>query len=188
MRTLADLKGLNIRASGGGVVKYTEALGAMPRAITLPEAYEALSKAQVDGIIVPIEAYPSFKFQEVVKYVTDISFIAYTNPSYVVMNKNSWNKISPQDQQTILKVGFDTMEMRGPIFDRNCVEAKNIFLGLPGRQFITLSQDEAAKFTTAVSGLKDQYIKDKAAMGLPAADYIKYILERLAYWGPKQPK
>jgi hypothetical protein len=30
--------------------------------------------------------------------------------------------------------------------------------------------------------LTDKYIADKTAMGLPAADYVKYLWERGEYW------
>ena len=38
-----------------------------------------------------------------------------------------------------------------------------------------------------VKPVTDKYIKDKTAMGLPAADYVKYLWERGEYWNKQYP-
>ena len=183
-----DLKGLILRSSGAASDAYVKALGATPRALGVTEVYEALSKAMLDGLVMPMEAYPPFKLDEVIKYVTDTSFASYAGCSYVAMNKNVFNKLSKEDQKILFEVAHETMEMRAKMFLEETDKAIAKFKALPGRQWIILPAEEQAKITAAAQSVVDNWVKEKTAAGLPAAEYVKYMKERLAYWSQKPPK
>ena len=186
VRKVEDLKGMIIRSSGIASDEYVKALGATPRAFPVTEVYEALSKAMIDGMLMPFEAYPAFKFHEVVKYATDTSFSSYAGASYVVMNKASYSKLSPQDQQILLEVGYDTMDLRGRIFVEESTNAQELFLSQPGRELITLAPEEVAKVQAAANKVIDGWIKEKTADGFPAQEYVDYMRERVEYWSTQQ--
>ncbi len=69
VRTLKDLKGLEIRATGLSA-KTLSVLGATPVAMAQSEAYEALSKGVVRGNLGPDEVLQGWKQAEVTKYLT----------------------------------------------------------------------------------------------------------------------
>jgi TRAP-type C4-dicarboxylate transport system substrate-binding protein len=188
MQKVDDLKGMILRSSGAASDAYVKALGATPRALGVTEVYEALSKAMLDGLVMPMEAYPPFKLDEVIKYVTDTSFASYAGCSFVAMNKNSFNKLSSGDQKILLEVAKETMEMRSTMFLAETDKAIAKFKALPGRQWITLPADEQSKVKAAAQSVVDNWVKQKTAAGLPAAEYVKYMKERLDYWSQKQPK
>ena len=183
---IEDLKGLTIRAHAGSA-GLIEALGAVPRVMPITEVYEALSKGVVDGVIAPTEAYLPFKFTEVIKYVADTRFVAYGSLVFIVMNKDAWAKISPEDQKIIQEVGIDAMVHRGKIWDEEDERGKKAFLSKPGREYITLPSAEVEKFKAAAQVTIDRWVGKKAAEGYPAADYVKYLKERIDYWQAKQP-
>lgn len=183
-----DLKGLILRSSGAASDAYVKALGATPRALGVTEVYEALSKAMLDGLVMPMEAYPPFKLDEVIKYVTDTSFASYAGCSYVAMNKNAFNKLSKGDQKILFEVANETMEMRSKMFLEETDKAIAKFKALPGRQWLTLPADEQAKVKAAAQSVVDNWVKQKTAAGFPAADYVKYMKERLDYWSKNPPK
>ena len=188
VQKLDDLKGMIIRSSGVASDKYVLALGATPRALPVTETYEALSKSMMDGLLMPMEAYPSFKFDEVVKFCTDMSFASYGNCSYVAMNKNSFNKLSEKDQKTILDIGQELIDYRTKMFMEETDKAIKKFMGLPGRQWFNFPPGEQAKVLAAAQTVVDGWVAEKTAKGLPAADYVKYMKERLTYWAGKQSK
>jgi len=186
MQKVEDFRGLTLRATGPGT-DLVKALGAVPKSAPINEVYELLAKHVVDGLVASIEAYPPFKFNEVIKYVFDTSCVSPGDVSYVVMNKDSWDKISPEDQKIIREVADEGMEMRGKSWDKAAQEAKGAFLALPDKEWVTPTSDEAAKLKAIAQSVINDWIKAKTAEGYPAADYVKYVEERVDYWSERQP-
>ena len=61
-------------------------------------------------------------------------------------------------------------------------------LCFPGRELIELPPEEMARWVAATDpSLVDQYTNEKTALGLPAADYEAYLLERTEYWSQRTP-
>jgi len=187
VRTLEDLKGLTIRAPGlaGEVIA---ALGATPAPTPMIEVYDAISKGVIDGESSNFETLFSFKFAEVVKYETSIWQIAFPYPFYLVMNKDSYNKM-PLD----IKVIFDTLV--GEYKERyilmwNAVDFIGQGYGVEqGVEFIDLTPDEAARWQAAVEPVIDNYVANMVDKGYSEAEvrgWITFLQERSDYWTAKQ--
>ncbi len=102
--TMADLKGLKVRAPTRQTNKFLAALGATPVGMPVPQVSEALSKGVIDGAVVPYEVVPSVKIQEIVKYhsETDPAEPAlYTSTFMFVMNKDKYASLSPELKKVI---------------------------------------------------------------------------------------
>ena len=111
VKTLEDIKGLNIRSVGGPMVESLKALGCNPMMIPMPDCYIAMQKGTVDGMAAPWEAVHGFRLHEVTKYITSNvplggSYFA------VVMNKKKWNSLSKDLQDAIMSVSG----LKGSIF------------------------------------------------------------------------
>ena len=52
---------------------------------------------------------------------------------------------------------------------------------------ITIPKDQHNKWLDSVKPVLTKYIEEKAAMGLPAAEYVDYIVKRTRYWAERQP-
>jgi len=104
VNTLADLKGLKVRAPTRQTNKFLAALGATPVAMPVPAVSESLAKGVIDGAVVPYEVVPSVKIQEIVKYhsETDPAEPAfYTSTFMFVMNKARYEGLSPELKKVI---------------------------------------------------------------------------------------
>jgi TRAP-type C4-dicarboxylate transport system substrate-binding protein len=104
IRSMADLKGMKVRAPTRQTNKFLAALGATPVAMPVPQVSEALSKGVIDGAVVPYEVVPSVKIQEIVKYhsETDPAEPAfYTSTFMFVMNKDKYASLSPELKKVI---------------------------------------------------------------------------------------
>ena len=99
IRTLADLKGKKIAASGMQAQTLSP-LGAVPIAMSPPEQYEGMQKGTIDGNTASYSPIADFKFYEVAKYITLFPFGG--KMQLQLINKNSWNKL-PADIQAIFK-------------------------------------------------------------------------------------
>ncbi len=187
VRTLEDLKGLTIRAPGlaGEVIA---ALGATPAPTPMIEVYDAISKGVIDGESSNFETLFAFKFAEVVQYTTSVWQIAFPYPFYLVMNKDSYNKM-PLD----IKAIFDTLV--GEYNERSMLMWNSVdFLGKAygveqGVEFIDLTPAEAVKFEAAVAPVIDNYVANMVDKGYSEAEvrgWIEFLRERSDYWTAKQ--
>ena len=68
IKTLADFKGLKMRAPTRQTNKLLSKLGATPVSMPLPAIPDAISKGVIDGFMLPWEVIPSVKLHEMVKF------------------------------------------------------------------------------------------------------------------------
>ena len=187
IRKLEDLKGLTIRAPGqaGEVIK---ALGGTPAPTPMMEVYDAISKGVIDGEASNFETLFAFKFAEVVKYTTSVWEINNPFPFYLVMNKNSYNKLPPD-----IKGIFDSLV--GEYKERyilmwNSIDFVGKKFGLSkGVEFIELPPSELPRWQAAVEPVIDDYVKRLVGKGFSEAEvrgWIKFLRERSDYWTKKQ--
>jgi TRAP-type transport system periplasmic protein len=101
VRTIADLKGLRIRATGG-MVRLADKLGAVPVDLTVPEAFSAIERGTVDGVFFPWYLHGSVGIYEVSKYAAALGLGVMTTP--VIINLDIWNKLEPRVQEIMLEV------------------------------------------------------------------------------------
>ena len=109
VRTQADLKGLEIGATAGPRGDALAMLGATPVTLPMPEAYEAMSRGVIQGIISAPEALQGFKLGELIDSMTITPFL-YNQLFFMVMNKEKWDSIPPDLQETINQVTADFYE------------------------------------------------------------------------------
>jgi hypothetical protein len=56
------------------------------------------------------------------------------------------------------------------------------FTALPGRKILEIPAAGKEEWVNLAKPLTEKYITEKTAMGLPAADFVKYLWERGEYW------
>ena len=177
VRTLEDLKGMKIRATGTSA-KIASALGAAPVAMPMTESYDALSRGVTQGILCPTESLQGWKLGEVIKYSTQDYGAAYSITFFVVMNKARWNSLPADVQKAIEEINEEWIDKTGNGWDE-MDKAGNVFAAGLGNTVIPLSVAENARWAKAVQSLFDEYVRDKTAKGLPAAEALKYARDRL---------
>jgi len=173
--TLNDLKGLQIRAAGAIDAAMMKALGATPVNITMPEAYLALEKGVLDGLLSPFGPMVAFKTADVTNYHVENADLK-SNIFAVVMNLDKWNGLPPDIRKAIDKVsGVAAAELFGTVFDGT--DAPSVqYMKQKGHTFITLSPEEKARWVEAIMPLRDKWVSDMAAKGLPGDKVLKEIL------------
>jgi TRAP-type C4-dicarboxylate transport system substrate-binding protein len=187
IRKLEDLKGLTIRAPGlpGEIIK---ALGGTPAPTPMMEVYDAISKGVIDGETSNFETLFAFKFAEVVKYTTSIWQINHPFPFYLVMNKNSYEKLPPD-----IKAIFDTLVgeyKQRYILMWNAIDFVGRAFGLSkGVEIVELPPSELQVWQAAVLPIIDDYVKRMVDKGFSEAEvkgWITFLRERSDFWTRKQ--
>jgi TRAP-type C4-dicarboxylate transport system substrate-binding protein len=100
VRTLADLKGLRLRAQSDAIDVLRE-LGADPVNMPMGEVYSALAKGVIDGVVAPADTIKSLHFAEVAKHFTALHFSRGAYPARA-MSDAAWRRLPP-DLQALMQ-------------------------------------------------------------------------------------
>jgi TRAP-type transport system periplasmic protein len=106
VKSMADLKGKRVRATGGSTVLMTMA-GAVPIAATLPEAVNLLQRGGLDCEFGVHTWLKTFGYADFAKNVTNYP-LGLTGPAIgLMMNRDAWNKLTPEQKKIHLKYSAD---------------------------------------------------------------------------------
>jgi TRAP-type transport system periplasmic protein len=170
-----DLAGMSIRSPGPIQNALVERVGATPVTVPVPEAYDALERGVVDGIVIGSTALRSFALQEVINYATVGGF--FVSPFFLVVNDDSWNRISAEDQEVIRSWIDERMETVPWDFYDSGYE--DIFASLPdeGVEVVELDEAELAEWRAIGEEVIEEWIEEREADGLPAREIYEATLE-----------
>jgi len=172
VRNLEDLKGLELRASGG-VAQALKALGATPVGMPQSETPEALQKGVVQGAASSLETLMDFKYAEICKYVTIFNGPVY--PFAVVMNMDKWNSL-PKDVQDVMDgMGVEQAFWTGNYMDKHVNKSIDWSKKNHNIEITKLTQKELANWNRLLRPLKDKWITQAKAKGLPARAILRDI-------------
>jgi TRAP-type transport system periplasmic protein len=178
VNTLADLKGLKVRATGLSA-KIVESLGGTPVAMSQPETYEALSKGVVEATLCPIETLKGWKQGETIDFVVDSSAIGYTTAMFVVMNKEKWAQLPADVQKVFTDVSQEWIAKHGQAWDQ-ADQAGREFVTQLKRQFIQLPDAEQQQWKDAVKPVLEDYVKKSKEKNLPGDTLLADVQAELA--------
>jgi TRAP-type C4-dicarboxylate transport system substrate-binding protein len=92
VKSVADMKGLKMRAPTRQVTKLMGTLGAIPVGMPLPGIPDALSKGTINGAVIPWEVVPAVKVNELTKFHAEFDPAGgslYTTTFVMTMNKSN---------------------------------------------------------------------------------------------------
>ena len=169
IKTLADLKGLKVRAPTRLTNKLIAAMGATPVGMPVPQVPEALNKGVIDGAVIPWEVVPAVKVQELTKFHTETDPKApalYTSTFIFAMNPAKYAALSPELKKVLdANSGPDLSAWIGKVFQeadapgRKLAEARN-------NQFYMIQAAELDNWRKAAQPIIDEWVKDTSAKGL----------------------
>ena len=168
--TLADMKGLKVRATGF-CAKVVESLGGSPVSMPQGETYEALQKGVVDATFCPVETLKGWKQGEVIEFITDTKAIGYTTAMFVAMNQKSWDALPADLQQILSDVSAEFVDKHGQAWNQADAEGLEFAKSL-NREIITLSPEEEARWKAQVAPIVEKYVAQAAEKGLPGAEFL----------------
>jgi len=172
VKNLEDLKGLQLRASGG-VADLVKALGGTAVGMPQSETPEALQKGVVKGAVSSLETLMDFKYAELCKYVTIINGPIY--PFAVVMNMAKWKSLPKDVQKVMDDMGTEQAEWTGKYMDGHVDKSLEWSKKNHGIEITELSEEELAKWNKLLEPITGKWIEDAKAKGLPAEQIVKDI-------------
>lgn len=173
VKTLADLVGLKIRATGMSA-KMVKALGATPVGMGMPDAYQSLQKGVVDGCAHPMEANKGWKLADVLSYAVAENSVAYSTTFFVTMNQAKWAALSPEVQKTIEEINMEWAKKHGEAWDSSDEAGRKLFME-KGHKILTLDPADSAKWKEAVKPAIDEYAADLDKKGINGKEVVEFI-------------
>lgn len=168
VKTMADFKGLKMRAPTRQTNKMLGALGATPVAMPLPALADALSKGVVDGYLLPWEVIPSIKAHELTKYHSETdpaSRALYTAVFTLAMNQAKYDSLPPDLRKVIdANSGAAAAKTFGKQWDASAPPARKLAADR-GNTFYVIPASELANWEKATANLDDDWVKDVTAKG-----------------------
>lgn len=174
IRTLEDLKGLKIRVPSRNAGLVIESWGATPVSMPVPEVYNAMQTGIIDGSFIDGTTLSAFKLAEVTKHITT-GMKSSISPIFMVMNRDSYDSLSPDQQLAVENAGKDVSLIANSIMINGSAKGLETFDKVEGKSVIELSSEEAAKFDAASSQVLDIVLAEAEASGIPAREYVTLL-------------
>lgn len=171
---LEEVKGLKVRSTGSSA-KIVEYLGGAPVGMPMGDAYDALARGVVNGVMGPYEVMKGWKLAEVLSFSTNYG-ASHVNAAYIFMNKNKWNAIPADDQKIIEKINTEWIEKAGKNWDDADKEGADALLQKGGK-IIQLPAQEQERWKAALKPMFDEYVKELNSKGLPGNEAVKFCMD-----------
>ncbi len=172
VKTLADLKGLELRVSGTGA-EVVKRLGGTPVAMPQSETPDAIQRGVVKGMVSSMEILKDFNFAAYCPFATlaDLNVVTFA----VVMNRAKWNSL-PEDVKKVLDdLSREHAQWTGTYVDDHVVEALAWSKEKYQHQVLELPEADRAKIPELLKPMIDDYVKKVTAAGLPGEQIIKDV-------------
>lgn len=149
---VADLKGLKIRVQPNDIaIKMVEALGGAATPMAYGEVYQGLQTGVIDAAENDFVSYYTSGHYEVAKYMCLDGHMA--PPAVVIMSKQSWDKLSSEQQQAIREASQEACTWQRKAMDDYQLESRKKV----EEAGCKINEVDVAEFAKAVQPVYDLY-------------------------------
>lgn len=168
VQTPADLKGRSMRTQAM-YDRYMRELGIAPVTVEQGEVYTALERGIVEGFGWPILGPRDNGWTEKTKYVID--HILWNQNSTILMSPKSWEKLSPDLQQKVMKATADFEHDMVNYFNE-VSEKERAKLKEQGVTFIKFSPEDANQYVKGAYDVEWKFLQTKVPELIPELQKI----------------
>lgn len=168
VNTLADLRGMKVRAPSRLGNKLLASLGATPVGMPVPQMAESLSKGVIEGALIPWEVVPATKTHELTKFHAEAGGdkAMVTSTMVFVMNQKKYDSLSPAAKKAIdANSGRETSAWASKQFADADAAGRQAAVSR-GNTVYAIPAQEMAKWEAAAKPVTEEWIKDISSKGL----------------------
>lgn len=182
VRSLRDLKGMELRASGTGA-DILKRLGAVPVAMPQSEAPEAIQKGVVKGMVSSMEVLKDMNYAAYCPYATEANLFVVSFA--VVMNINKWNSLPADVKKAIDDLRANQAIWTGRYVDDHVKESLAWSKQKYNHQVFQLSGADKKEISRLLQPMVNDYIGKVNAKGLPGQQIISDVYKLKAKYEKK---
>ncbi|WP_058260797.1 C4-dicarboxylate TRAP transporter substrate-binding protein, partial [Thalassovita autumnalis] len=174
---LAEFDGMRVRATGG-IGQAFSAVGAVPTSVTATEAYNAMESGVVDTVAFAQHAHFAYRTIDQATWWT-----ANLNPGTVncpvVVNVDAYEGLSDAHREALDSSVDEAIAHYLANYGEVLAKWDSV-LAEKGVQKVELPEAEIAKFREVAAGpIRDKWIADMTAQGLPAQELYDLVMSTL---------
>lgn len=174
VREPSDVRGLQLRSSGGTIDRTVEALGAAPVSMPATDMYEAISRGIVDGTVLgPMSAHP-YRLDEAAKNSTYGAQLGSWTATYSI-SERVWEQLPPDVQQVLTAAGRDTTRNMCRVIEEKNTAAREQ-MRASGMRFRQLTPEEKARWKAATEPVQQRWAQDMESIDLPGRQALEEFL------------
>ncbi len=171
------MKGMRVRATGG-LGKAFEAIGAVPTSVTATEAYNAMESGVVDTVAFAPHAHLAFGTINIADWWTE-NLNPGTVNCPVVVNIDAYNALSDEERAALDSSVEPALQHYVDNYKQLLVKWDDI-LKEKGVERVHLDDSVIAEFRArAADPIREQWIKDMSAQGIPAKELYDLVQDTL---------
>lgn len=176
VKSIEDMKGLKIRTPSDTGSKMLELLGAEPVSMGIGDIYEGMDRGVIDGAFLPASTVVNYQLDEVTDYILKGDLM--TVGLFAVMNEDSWNNLSPEDQEIIEGfIGEKAAIQAAEIYDADGEAGWEQVKEKGKIEVYELSNEEKAEWENVFTPLYEEWIKNAEDQGLPGQEVYDFAKE-----------
>jgi TRAP-type C4-dicarboxylate transport system substrate-binding protein len=178
-KTLADFKGLTVRATGG-IGKAMAAVEAVPTSMSATEVRQSLDSGVVKAVAFAPHAHMSFGTVESgAWWTTNLNPGTVNCP--VVANTDALESLSDANRDALLGSIDEALDYYIATYNGKTMDAWGPKLAEKGIESVTYGEGELAAFKAAVAGpASAEWIAENTAKGLPAQELYDLVTGMVA--------
>ena len=189
LQSAADLSGLRIAAASRMARNFLAAAGAVPVELAPSQTAEVLTKAEVDGLLLPWEMLPALEVDGAPRFHSEIdgSSPRLFSAVYVfAMNAGSY-KTLPDDLKNVINAnsGPETSAWLAKVLDESAARARKA-VAERGGTINVLPAAEVAKWRSPAQHVVDAWIKDLDQRGVQGKELFDAAHEALSEYDRAQ--
>lgn len=158
LNRLEDVRGLKVRAADKIIADIVTAVGGAPISVPATEVYQSLSQGVTDAAVAGYILVVTFKLQEVLHY--HLEGLPLGAPAgFVVMNRQSYEKLSPKGKQILDRFTGETMSREfGQFMQDFGISLKNQLRTSKQHHIYSLAPQEKQRWEQALEGVVKQWV------------------------------
>ncbi len=175
--TLDSMKGMRVRATGG-VGKAFAAIGAVPTSVTATEAYNAMESGVVDTVAFAPHAHLAFRTIDIADWWTE-NLNPGTVNCPVVVNTDAYAALTDAEREALDSSVDEAIAHYVDNYEKLLTKWDDILEEKEVTR-VHISEDDLAAFRAAAADpIREQWIKDMEAQGLPGQELYDLVVETL---------
>jgi TRAP-type C4-dicarboxylate transport system substrate-binding protein len=176
----ADMVGQKMRTGGPIPLAIVEAWGGVSIRQPAPKSYEILSTGVADGITFPYESLVSFNIIDLVKYSTYVPGGLYSSSHFLVMSKDKYEALPPEDKAIVDKYSGEAFAKRaGAAWDK--INGEGLAAAKAnGNSIMTAPPEMVAAVEKLNEKFAADYIAKAAEVGVDGAAILAYFKGEMA--------